>query len=271
MAVLDQFRLDGKIAIVTGAGRGLGREMALSLAGAGAHIVATARSIDQLEETASLVRETGVRCLVISCDVTDSAQVKAMVQQTIDEFGRVDILINNAGGVTAAHNRAIEGISDEDWFEGINVNLSSAFYCSRAVAPLMAEQKSGKIINITSGWGMRASRNTYLYPIAKGGVIQLTKVLAITYAQDNVQANAIAPGHFPAGLTEEERAGRGRFMPVGRVGDHWEIGPLAVFLCSEAADHITGATVTIDGGAMAAGIAPTGLATTVALEEVTRG
>jgi 3-oxoacyl-[acyl-carrier protein] reductase len=96
-------------------------------------------------------------------------------------------------------------------------------------------------------------------------------VLAITYAQDNVQVNAIAPGHFPAGLTEEEKAGRGRFMPVGRVGEHWEIGPLAVFLCSEAADHITGATVTIDGGAMAAGIAPTGFAPMTEIEEVARG
>lgn len=271
MAITDQFRLDGKIAIVTGAGRGLGREMALSLAGAGAHIVATARSVEQLEATAGNVREKGVRCLVVPCNVTDSAQVNAMVRQALDEFGRIDVLINNAGGVTAAHNRQIDLITDDEWFEGINLNLSSAFFCSRAVAPLLAEQRSGKIINITSGWGMRAARNTYLYPIAKGGVIQLTKVLAITYGQDNVQVNAIAPGHFPAGLTEEERAGRGRFMPVGRVGDHWEIGPLAVFLCSAAADHITGTTVTIDGGAMAAGVSPTGLALNVEIEEVARG
>lgn len=271
MAVLDQFRLDGKVAIVTGAGRGLGRAMALALAEAGAHVVAVARTLSQLEETAGQVRERGVRCLVVPCDVTDSRQVNAMVRRTLDEFGRIDILINNAGGATAAHHKPLEQISDEEWREGIDLNLSSAFYCTRAVAPLMAEQKSGKIINITSGWGLRAARNTFLYPVAKGALIQLTKALAITYAQDNIQVNAIAPGYFPHTVFEEERASRGRFIPVGRTGEDWELGPLVVFLCSQAADHITGETVVIDGGALAAGIAPTGLAPRIEVQEVGRG
>ena len=271
MAILDRFRLDGKVAIVTGAGRGLGQVMSLALAEAGAHIVAVARTQSQLDETAAQVRERGVRCLTVRCDVADSTQVNDMVRKALDEFGRIDILINNAGTFGTGFGKRLEELTDEEWRQGIDANLTSAFYCARAVAPLMAGQKSGKIINVTSGWGMRAARNLFSYPVAKGGLLQLTKALAITYAQDNVQVNAIAPGLFPHFLPEEQRAGRGRYVPVGRTGEDWELGPLAVFLCSEAANHITGETVVIDGGALTSGIAPTGMEPKLELREVAGG
>jgi len=135
MSVLDKLRLDGKVAIMTGAGRGLGRVMALALAEAGADIVAAARTQAQIEETAGLVRTRGRRCLAVSMDVADSASVNAMVTSTIAEFGRIDILVNNAGGATRGMRKSVENITDEEWRIGLDVNLSGAFYCCRAVIP----------------------------------------------------------------------------------------------------------------------------------------
>jgi NAD(P)-dependent dehydrogenase (short-subunit alcohol dehydrogenase family) len=257
--ILDSFKLDGKVAIVTGAGRGLGRAMALRLAGCGADVVAAARTVAQLEETAEGVRKLGRRCLIKPTDVAISEQVNAMVAGVVKEFGRIDVLINNAGGGEDQLGKPIDQITDAEWRRGIDINLSSQFYCARAVIAHMVSRKRGKIINIASGYGLRGEKHNYMYACSKGGVIQLTRSLALTYAVGNIQTNCIVPGIFPHNERLMKFFKGGKFIPMGRVGYDEDLGPLAVFLASEASNHINGEIIIIDGGGLAGGITPTGV------------
>jgi NAD(P)-dependent dehydrogenase (short-subunit alcohol dehydrogenase family) len=257
--ILDSLNLEDKVAIVTGAGRGLGRAMALRLARSGANIVAAARTLSQLEETAADVQKLGRRCLIIPTDVAVSEQVNAMVAAAVDEFRRVDVLINNAGGGEDQLGKPLDQITDTEWRRGIDVNLSSQFYCARAVIPHMVTQRRGKIINIASGYGLRGERHNYMYACSKGGVIQLTRSLALTYAEHNIQTNCVVPGIFPHNERLMKFFKGGKFIPIGRVGYDEDLGPLAVFLSSEASNHINGELIIIDGGGLAGGIIPTGV------------
>ena len=256
--ILDKFNLSGKTAIVTGGGTGLGQAMALAFADAGADIVVSGRRLEPLQETKALVEGKGRRAATIQCDVTDSTQVNRMVEQAIGEFGRINILVNNAGGGGAGRGKTMPELADEDWFLGINTNLSSAFFCSRAIVPHYLDNGGGKIIMVTSGWGMRARRGEFMYAISKGGVIQLTKTLAMTYARDNIQATCIAPGSIPH-FDSPERGQRDSLQPMGRTGQTYEVGPMAVYLASDASNYMTGETVLIDGGAIAGGVTPGGV------------
>lgn len=267
MGVLDRLRLDGKVAIVTGAGRGLGRAFALALAGAGADIVAAARTAAQIEGTADLVRQRGRRALAVTCDVTDSSSVNAMVETTLNEYGQIDILVNNAGGATEGFANPLEAITDRIWRIGIDTNLTGAVYCTRAVIPHMVKRGRGKIINVTSGFGLRAGRNNFMYTSAKAALINFTRSLALTYGPE-IQANLIAPGLFPhddPALFEWWKGGK--FVPMGRLGKDEEIGPVAVFLASELTTYMNGQIVALEGGGLAGGHAPTGFAPLVPLEE----
>jgi NAD(P)-dependent dehydrogenase (short-subunit alcohol dehydrogenase family) len=257
--ILESFNLEGKVAIVTGAGRGLGRAMAQRLASCGADIVAAARTVAQLEETAEGILKIGRRCLIQQTDVTVSEQVNAMVAAALDEFGRVDVLINNAGGGEDQLGKPLDRITDDEWRRGIDINLSSQFYCARAVVPHMVAQKHGKIINIASGYGLRGEKHNYMYACSKGGVIQLTRSLALTYTEHNVQTNCIVPGIFPHNERLMKFFKGGKFIPIGRVGYDEDLGPLAVFLSSEASNHVNGELIIIDGGGLAGGIIPTGV------------
>src|SRR3990170_8283126 len=201
--------LSGKAAIVTGGGSGLGRAMALALAEAGADLVLAARRLGPLEEVAAEARRLGRRALTIATDVTDSSQVQAMVEGALRELGKLDILVNNAGDPSGGGAKAIWEISDAEWRREMDINLTGAFFCSRAVARHMAERRSGKIINTASRYGERGVRNLFMYCCAKGGVIQLTRSLALSLAQDNVQVNAIAPGLFVTREGETEVGGEG--------------------------------------------------------------
>jgi NAD(P)-dependent dehydrogenase (short-subunit alcohol dehydrogenase family) len=257
--ILEKLRLEGKVAIITGSGRGLGRAMAVRFAQAGADVVAAARTRKQLDETAEAVRATGRRCLVVPTDVTRSEQVNAMAEATVKEFGRIDILVNNAGGGEESLGKRIEEITDAEWRRGIDTNLSSQFYACRAVLPQMARQNRGKIINVASGYGLRGGKHNYMYACSKGGVIQLTRSVALTYAQNNIQTNCIVPGIFPHNEEMMRFFKGGKFIPIGRPGDDAEIAPLAIFLASELSNHMNGELVVIDGGGLAGGVTPTGV------------
>ncbi|HVA67921.1 MAG TPA: SDR family NAD(P)-dependent oxidoreductase [Candidatus Binataceae bacterium] len=257
--IADSLKLDGKVAIITGAGRGLGRAMALKLAQAGADILAAARTVDQLEESAAAVRATGRKCLIVPTDVASSDQINAMVVAAVKEFGHIDILINNAGAGEDAFGKTIEEITDDEWRRGIDVNLSSQFYGCRAVIPYMVKRKRGKIINVASGYGLRGGKHNYMYACSKGGVLQLTRSMALTYADANIQTNCIVPGIFPHNARLMAFFKGGKFIPMGRGGNDTELAPLAVFLSSDASNHINGALIKVDGGGLAGGIIPTGV------------
>ncbi|MEX1255572.1 MAG: SDR family NAD(P)-dependent oxidoreductase [Dehalococcoidia bacterium] len=268
--VLERLRLDGKAAVVTGAGRGLGQQMALALAEAGADVVCAARTAKQIEATAEAVRATGQRAIAVPTDVRDSTQCDALVQACVDEFGRIDIMLSNAGiGDARGHNQEIWGITDDDWRDTVDVNLSSAFFCARAASKAMIERgEGGVIINVASGTALRAYPMGVAYGAAKAGVIAFTKTLAVMLQRHNIRANCIIPGFVaqrPARNDEEAAmmSTRGRYIPAKRLGEAWELGPLAVYLASDASSYVTGQGFIIDGGGLAGGLAPTGFAPAV--------
>ena len=260
--------LAGKAAVVTGGGTGLGREMALALAGAGADVAVVGRRPEPLEAVAREAADLGRRALAVPADVTDPDRVSSMFGKVLDELGRVDVLVNNAGMVTAHGGVPIWEISTEEFRAGLESNLTSAFLCSRGIARHMVERGGGKIVNVSSGFGLRGGRDNYAYACAKGGVIQLTRTLATSLGRYGVTSNCIVPGYFPTEATESSREilPRPDFIPVGRVGDATELGPIAVFLASSASDYMNGALFVADGGGLAGGYAPTGYAPDVPLE-----
>ena len=257
---LAAFDLTGRVAIVTGAGGGLGREIALSLARAGCDVVAAGRREAPLERAAGGVRELGRRALVVPTDVTDSLQVNALADAAIAEWGRIDVLVNNAGSYAAIAAGPLAALTDEEWRAGLDANLTGALYCARSVLPHMIERRSGRIVSIASGLGLRARRDDYVYSVAKAGVIQLTRALAASHGRDGISATAVAPGLFPLDAGEEERARLGERQVAGRVGRPEEVGPLVAFLASDGAAYLNGATLSLDGGAAAGGLVPAGLA-----------
>ncbi|MBN9491882.1 SDR family oxidoreductase [bacterium] len=267
--VLETLRLDGpprRVAIVTGGGRGLGKAMALALAQAGADVTIASRTRAQLDAVAGEIEAaTGRRPLVVPTNVQHSAECDALIEQTVAHFGRLDVMLNNAGiGDRRGGGARIWDLDDTDWHDTIEVNLYSTFYCSRAAARVLREQgEGGAIINVASGTALRSYPMGFAYGAAKAGVIALTKSTAAMLAGENIRANCIIPGfvaqHSPESQEEADAvAQRGRFNTVGRIGEAWELGPLAVFLASDASRYITAECFVIDGGGLTGGIAPTG-------------
>ena len=252
--ISDQMDLTGKVAIVTGSGRGLGKAMALALGYAGADLVVTARTGVEIEETAQEIEKKGRKTLVVQTDITDPKQVDHLIHQTIERFGKVDILVNNAG---IAIVKSFQEMSLEEWRRTLDTNLTSLFLCCQAVGPYMIQQKRGKIINITSIDGAAGKANFVAYCASKGGVIQFTRALAVEWAKFNIQVNAIGPGAFytkpMAVVLDDEKLGptRRKKIPMGREGRPEELGPLVVYLASSASDSMTGETIFIDGGELA--------------------
>ncbi len=263
--MLESLRMDGKRVIVTGAGRGLGRQMALHLAEAGADIVCAARTQSQIASVAAEIEAKGRRALAIPTDVSVSAQVDAMVQQTIDEWGGFEVMLANAGASGPASMKHVTEISDDDWRETVDINFSSVFYSARAaVRHFLAEGKPGNIITVSSGTSLRGSGPVYFVDgAAKAGVINMTQSLAVQLARDDIRANCIVPGFVLQQTLEDQEEiavarNRGSRIPIRRVGEAWELGPLAVYLASDASAYMTGEAFIIDGGGLAGGLAPTG-------------
>ncbi len=263
----EKLSLEGKGVVITGGGTGLGREMTVAMARAGADIVIAARRTGPIEEVAEEVRSLGRKAVAISADVTDTDQVKSLMDSAIDELGKVDVLLNNAGIVRGQGAIPIWEISDDDWHVGIEVNMSSAFYCARAIAKHMVERGGGKIINVSSGFGYRGGRDNYMYCVGKGGIVNLTRVLATSLGRYGITSTCIVPGFIPTEGTDESRLTlpRGEFIPIGRVGHPHEMGAVAVFLASGASDYMNGEAFIIDGGGLAGGAAPTGHAPEIPL------
>ncbi len=271
--------LNGKVIIITGGGTGLGRSMAFRLAEEGADIVVAARRVPPLEETAAGVRQRGRKALVISTDVTDSAQCNRLIEKTLAEMGKIDVLINNAGIVRGERPKPMWELTDQDWHTGIDVNLSGAFYCSRAVSKYFVDNKRGNIILVASGEGFRGVRNNLMYTTAKAGVVNLTRTMALTLAEYNIRVNCVVPGfvdtfeyqpeEYKKAVAQFRNAPRSTrlFIPVGHQGKPDDIGYLAVFLCSDASDYITAGIFISDGGGLAGGFATTGYSPLVSLKE----
>ena len=273
--MLESLRLDGRRIIVTGAGRGLGRQMALHLADAGADVVCAARTPEQIEAVAEEIRSRGRRALVIPTDVTDSRQVDALADQTIAEWGGFEVFIANAGGGGASAGKRVNQISDADWRDTIDTNLSSAFYCARAAA-VHFHERGGKIITVASGTALRGDARLIVYGAAKAGVITLTQGLATQLARYAIRVNCIVPGFVLQRTLEqpeeiETARQQGARIPAGRVGEAWELGPLAVYLASDASAYVTGEAFVIDGGGLAGGLAPTGWDVTAGIGQIGQG
>ncbi|HEY1278985.1 MAG TPA: SDR family oxidoreductase [Acidimicrobiales bacterium] len=259
MELSDVFRLDGKVAVVTGASYGLGVLFADILASAGADVVVTARSADKLAETAKLVENLGRRALAVPADVTVYDDCERVLNETMGELGRVDILVNNAGW---ADDRLIRTErSEPEMFEKmVKTDLVGLFYMTRAAAPHMLRGGGGSIINLSSIFGMAGSENrTAGYFAAKGGVNQLTKLLACEWGDRNVRVNALAPNFFMSEMTRHllEDSGMADWMrsrtPMRRLGElHELVGPF-LFLASDASSFVTGTVLTVDGGWSASG------------------
>lgn len=247
------FDLSTKVAIVTGGHSGLGKGMAEGLAEAGADIVIAARRFERCQEVAAEIEsKTGVKCLPVKCDVSKTDEANNLVETTIREFGKIDILVNNAG-VSGSEKPIIE-MSDEEWDKTLNINLRGIFVCSRAAAKEMKKQNGGKIINVASVMGLIASRNLGDYCASKGGLIQLTKVMALELSKFNIQVNVICPGYFLTPLNTEffsTEAGKAlvqKNIPVRRLGDVEELKGITIYLASSASNFTTGATIVVDGG-----------------------
>lgn len=253
MNVQELFSLQGKTAVVTGGGRGLGYQIAEGLAEAGANIVLCSRKLEACEETAALLEKKGVQTAVFACDVTNQEQVEHVISETKKRFGTIDILVNNSGvtwGAPAAD------MPLEAWQKVMNVNVTGTFLMSQAAGRIMIEQQAGKIINIASVAGLKSSApevmDTIGYNTSKGAIITLTKDLASKWGQHNVHVNAVAPGFFPTKMSKViiEHGGEAILAntPLGRFGGPDELKGVVVFLASRASDYVTGDVLIVDGG-----------------------
>ena len=252
--ILDKFKLDGKVALVTGASSGLGQAIAIGLAEAGAHVACHARSAGKAQDTIASIVKLGRHAEAVEGDMAETETPASVVAQTLEKFGQIDILINNAGMIRRAP--AVD-YTEDDWSTVIQVNLSSVFRLSQAAGRKMIDQGSGKIVNIASLLSFQGGITVPAYTASKSGVAGLTKALANEWAKFNVNVNAIAPGYMETANTSALRADENRNrqilerIPAGHWGSPEDLVGAAVFLSSAASDYMQGHLLVVDGGWMA--------------------
>jgi len=242
-------RLDGKIAIVTGAGRGIGQAIAAELAREGADLALCGRQIEPLNETAAKVQALGRKALVVSTDVGDAAAVDAFVKQVIAHYGRIDVLVSNAG---ITRDKLLMRMSDEDFDEVIRINLKGSFLFCRAVSRPMMKQQAGNIVIITSLIGLIGNAGQCNYAASKAGLIAMTKSMAKEFASRNIRVNAVAPGFIVSKMTdalpEELKKQMLASIPAGRLGVPADVAKSVAFLASDDASYVTGQVLSVNGG-----------------------
>jgi len=255
MHIKQLFDLSGRVAIVTGGSIGLGRQMAEGLAEAGAKLVLCARNKERCDLAAAELQKAGADVLSLGCDVKKPESIQSVVDQTLARFGRIDILINNAGTSWGA---PVEEMKLEQWNKVMDTNMTGAFLFCQAVGKVMVPRKRGKIINIASVAGLRGSPPDFQaigYQASKGALIAFTKDLACKWAMHNINVNAIAPGWFPTNMSgaliERNQEGLRQRIPLHRFGSEHDLKGAAVFLASDASDFVTGHTLVVDGGQIA--------------------
>lgn len=251
MTNADRFNLDGRVALVTGAGSGLGRQFAETLAEAGATVVVAARRREKLEETAQLITDKGGKAICVDLDVTDSASVRDCFAEAESSVGIADILVNNAG---ISREGFLADLSEEDWDAVVDTNLKGVFLVAQAAArALIKAEKPGSIINIASVLGFRVAKMLSSYIAAKSGVVNLTKTMALEWARYGIRVNAIAPGYFLTEINEHFfKTGVAKKMlvqiPMRRIGELEELSGPLLLLASDAGSFMTGSTIEVDGG-----------------------
>jgi NAD(P)-dependent dehydrogenase (short-subunit alcohol dehydrogenase family) len=248
---MELFELRGQVALVTGASKGLGRSMSMALAEAGADVVMVARGPVKLAEAEKEVADMGVRTLAIAADVTVAEDVEKMVGKALAKFGKIDILVNNVGTYIG---KSIVESTTEEWLDMINTNLTTTYLCCRAVGKHMIERKRGKVVNMAAAIGALGARNASAYCASKGGVIQLTRALAVEWAKHGITVNAIAPGTMETEITKKmledpkvRKAVEGK-IPMKRIGYPSDLAGAVIFLSASGSDYITGQTMFVDGG-----------------------
>jgi len=247
------FDLKGKTAVITGGNRGIGKGIAHGLAEMGADIVIAARNMDTIRTSVEDIKTRfNIRTLGIGVDVREASQIKNMVEEAVSVFGKVDVLVNNAG---ISLGKLPQGIDIKEWDDIMDINLKSAFLCAKAVYPVMKSTGGGKMICIGSMYSIFGGMMSAAYGATKGGVVQLVKSLAVAWAPDNIQVNAILPGWIATDMiakAEEEFPGMGGYVvgrtPMGRMGTPDDLSGTAAFLASPASDFVTGVGIPVDGG-----------------------
>jgi NAD(P)-dependent dehydrogenase (short-subunit alcohol dehydrogenase family) len=252
---LEQFSLAGKVAVVTGSSRGIGRAIAEGLASAGAAVTVNGRNAEMTQAVAGAIAAAGGKSLAVSADVSKAADIERLIQTTIATFGRLDILVNSAG--ISPYFKPAETMTEAEWDDIIAVNMKGVFLCCQAAGRVMIPQKSGRIINISSIGGQVALPRLVAYCAAKGAINQITRVLAVEWAPHQVLVNAISPGYIETDLTRGLRENPMRQntllrqVPLGRLGKPEEIVGAAIYLASDAASYVTGQMLEVDGGWLA--------------------
>jgi gluconate 5-dehydrogenase len=248
---IEMFKLDGKVAVVTGGSRGFGKAMALGLADAGADVVVASRTQADLDAVAEEIKAKGRKALAISTDTTDKDSIKNLAAKTIEEFGKIDILVNNAGQGT---NVPFLNMTEEQWDQIINVNLKGYFLCTQVIGGFMFKAKSGRIINISSAMGSYPLPFLTHYAASKGGINAFTKCLAQEWANRGITVNAIAPSYFETDINKDSMANEAisklimSKTPLNRWGKVEDLVGLVIFLASDASSYMTGSVIPVDGG-----------------------